>query len=207
MTGVQTCALPIFGSGGSTTVNGAVLGTTSMTTSWARYTATITLPSISGKTIGTSSYLQIYFAPVSALANGYTLDIWGVQLEAGSTATPFTTATGTKQGELAACQRYYWRQTGTSYSNVGAGYANSTTIARIPVYVPSTLRTNPTSIGVSGLQVYYSSGTQNITSASLLDANTKIPWVEFTVASGLTAGNSVQVANNGSSSKIGRAHV
>ena len=78
----------------------------SLTTSWARYSATITVPSIAGKTINANNYLAVYLSEVS-LNTVQTVDIWGVQLEAGSVATPFTTATGTIQGELAACQRYY----------------------------------------------------------------------------------------------------
>jgi hypothetical protein len=94
-----------FGSGGSANVNSSPSSQTA-TTSWVRYSFTLAVPSISGKTIGTSSYLQVY------LFNGYytnnqTIDIWGVQVEAGSVATAFQTATGTIQGELAACQRYY----------------------------------------------------------------------------------------------------
>jgi hypothetical protein len=93
-----------FGSGGSATVF-PVGGTATLTTSWARYSATITVPPINGKTIGTGSFLAVTIdCPQNAIS---TTDIWGVQVEAGSVATPFTTATGTLSGELAACQRYY----------------------------------------------------------------------------------------------------
>lgn len=107
----------IFGSGGSSAVTAAVTGTATLSTSWARYSITGTVPSLSGKTIGTSSELSAIFwvsagATYAARASSIgiqnnTFDIWGVQLEAGSVATPFTTATGTIQGELAACQRYF----------------------------------------------------------------------------------------------------
>jgi hypothetical protein len=93
-----------FGSGGSTEVTTS-LTSQSATTSWARYSVSVALPSISGKTVGTSSYLQLTVGfPVNVTE---TIDLWGFQLEAGSSATAFQTATGTIQGELAACQRYY----------------------------------------------------------------------------------------------------
>ncbi len=107
-----------FGSGGSGTVY--VYGTApTISTSWARYSMTVSVPSISGKTIGTSNYLQLNVEPSNAYNTnlGYqngTFDIWGVQMEAGSTATAFQTATGTIQGELAACQRYYQKSYDTN---------------------------------------------------------------------------------------------
>ena len=93
-----------FGSGGSSGVYVAT-PTINYTTSWQRFTFNFSVPSISGKTIGSNNSLYVVIRQASA--SGSTLDIWGVQLEAGSVATPFTTATGTLSGELAACQRYY----------------------------------------------------------------------------------------------------
>ena len=92
-----------FGTGGSANVNTSVLTSQALTTGWVRYLATFTAPSVSGKTIGANSRCDLSFLhPV----NNY-LEIWGVQLEAGSVATPFTTASGSIGGELALCQRYY----------------------------------------------------------------------------------------------------
>ena len=95
-----------FGSGGSATV-ATVNSSTSLTTSWQRFTVTVALPSIAGKTIGTNSFLAINYEFGSAMGASITVDIWGVQIEDSSVASPFQTSTGTKQGELAACQRYY----------------------------------------------------------------------------------------------------
>ena len=94
-----------FGTGGSTAVD---FGSTnhSITTSWVRYSATTTVPSISGKTIGTNSSLRLIFFGSGVINTN--IDIWGVQLEYGSKATPFQTASGgSPQAELAMCQRYY----------------------------------------------------------------------------------------------------
>lgn len=92
-----------FGTGGSTDVY--VETTQAITTSWARYTATVNIPSISSKTIGTNSSLQVRI--LSTTGGTFTLDVWGVQLEVGTVATPFRRNANSIQGELAACQRYY----------------------------------------------------------------------------------------------------
>ena len=140
-----------FGSGGSTTVSTGNTAIT-ITTSWARYTQTFNLPSISGKTIGTSSFLQLFLGLATNTVQ--TVDLFGVQLEAGSTATPFTTATGTLSGELAACQRYYvrWNDANTSYGAIswamGRGTANAQTLIPLPVK----MRTEPTP-GYSALEL------------------------------------------------------
>jgi hypothetical protein len=94
-----------YGSGGSTETYNGTSYSYSLTTSWQRFSTTFTMPSVSSKTIGAGSNLRLEFVlPVNVTS---TVDIWGVQLEAGSNATAFQTATGTVQGELAACQRYY----------------------------------------------------------------------------------------------------
>jgi len=93
-----------FGSGGSSTVYSSTPSIT-YSTSWQRFSYTFDLPSIAGKTIGTGSSLAIGIR--STATTGSVLDVWGVQLEAGSVATPFTTASGSIAGELALCQRYY----------------------------------------------------------------------------------------------------
>jgi hypothetical protein len=114
-----------FGSGGSTTVTQT--STVTLTTSWVRYTKTFTLASLTGKTIGTGSYLQLFFnMPLNTVQ---TIDYWGVQVEAGSTATAFETASGSVGGELALCQRYYEKSyaietapaTTTFDNTIGAG--------------------------------------------------------------------------------------
>jgi hypothetical protein len=90
-----------FGSGGSATVS--VTGKTfSISTSWDRYTYTFVMPSITGKTIGTSSFLSVYL--FSGAVNNY-LDLWGFQVEANYQPTPFEQRPiGV---ELALCHRYF----------------------------------------------------------------------------------------------------
>jgi hypothetical protein len=144
-----------FGSGGSGDYAVFLFQSFTTTSSWQRFTFTGTMASIAGKTIGSTPFF--YFAIRQASASGSTLDIWGVQIEAGSVATPFTTATGTLQGELAACQRYYYRTTlsASAAAIIGFGTAQSTTSALIGVRLPVTMRTNPSSIvESSGLWVY-----------------------------------------------------
>jgi hypothetical protein len=148
-----------FGSGGSSTVSTLAGSVTAITTSWARYSFTVSVPSISGKTLGAGSFLDIRLfvsagsaiTEVSAVGlQDNTFDIWGVQVEAGSVATPFTTATGTIQGELAACQRYYYVLADAASQNFGTCAYYSATDVLGSVFFPVTMRTAPTFSAASG---------------------------------------------------------
>jgi hypothetical protein len=107
-----------FGTGGSPSANVGISGTkVSIGTTFQKVTVTATLPSISGKTLGSdnNSYLQLLiWFDAGSTRNGDTdslgqqsgtFDIAQVQIEPGPIATPFERRPiGT---ELALCQRYY----------------------------------------------------------------------------------------------------
>jgi hypothetical protein len=153
----------VFGAGGSTTV--VVPGQKfAITSSWVRYSKTFTIPSISGKTIGAGNNLAVNLWISSGANNdiqtdnlgiqSITVDFWGVQVEAGSVATAFQTATGTIQGELAACQRYYYRQNydaASSYAVFGFGWANTASNGYIHTPFLVKMRTKPSAIDTSSL--------------------------------------------------------
>lgn len=153
-----------FGSGGSVSAT-AKMGEVTLSTSWTRYSITFTMPSISGKTIGAGNYNTIQFW----MSAGTSVDggIWGIgvqnntfqftafQLESGATATPFQTATGTLQGELAACKYYYKRITGGSgtgsFTNFGT--ASSTTQVTTTYADTSPMRVTPTAVEYANVAV------------------------------------------------------
>jgi hypothetical protein len=139
-----------FGSGGSATVDGAWTSYTP-TSSWTRVTATMSVASVSGKTIGTSSFLEL--DTVVGMTATNTMQFWGVQVEAGSIATPFETATGTIQGELAAAQRYYVRYSSDASNplqSYGFGVARATTFALQTLSLPVEMRIAPVAIEYGG---------------------------------------------------------
>jgi len=185
-----------FGSGGSTrTPIAASVKKFTLSTSWTRYSFSFTVPSVSGKTIGTGSMLEffVWYAAGSdynsrtdsiGIQNG-TFDIWGVQVEQGSTATAFQTATGTIQGELAACQRYYYRSAGVGAYTVLSAYGNtvSSTLGNITMPVPVTMRVAPTSVDFANI-ASFDGAVRAISAVTILYANTNTAHLETTVASG-----------------------
>jgi hypothetical protein len=81
-----------------------------------------------------------------------TLDITGVQLEVGSTATSFDYRPyGT---ELALCQRYYWRYVTGNSKNIGVGYYWSSAEVDTSVQFPVTMRATPSLDAASGTDYY-----------------------------------------------------
>lgn len=187
-----------FGSGGSAAVNAAA-GTVTIGTGWTRHTVSVAIPSVSGKTIGTSSFLQIQLL---RYASNATVDIWGIQVEASSTASDFQTATGTIQGELAACQRYYYRPAISTalYSFYGFGMAYSTTAANLASNLPVSMRVVPTVLDSSNLALVLPGvGPTALTSLTIDTSASTNNLVALTanVASGLTANRTYFIGNNG----------
>jgi hypothetical protein len=173
-TGTQTITpryVQDFGSGGSTTVVTNMTAQT-LTTSWQRFTITSTIPSVSGKTIGTSSYLRLDL--LAATSGTLTYQIANLQLEAGSVATAFQTATGTIQGELAACQRYYVRiGDTTTNATLSIGTSNSAgTVSIQSISLPVAMRVPPATLDYANIRLSDGSTGYTITSATLINGTT-----------------------------------
>jgi hypothetical protein len=136
-----------------------------LTTSWQRFQFTASIGSTA-----TEIAIALGYTPTGTAGAADYADITGIQLEVGSVATTFKRsngAGGTIQGELAACQRYYYVYVdGTSSQSFGtAGYYSSTDILTTVSY-PVTMRTAPTFSVVSGgnyYEVVRNSGSNTLT--------------------------------------------
>jgi hypothetical protein len=214
-----------FGSGGSPsgTVNGIIASPAKqeISTSWTRYSFTIAVPSISGKTVGTDASFLLLGIFVSAGSNfnartgslgiqSNTFNIWGVQVEAGSVATPFQTATGTIQGELAACQRYYYRTTPGSDTTFALGMAYNATTSLIYLTFPVSMRIRPTAIEQTGTAANYktlrssAAAFDNLTGVPTFDGATSSNMGVFsTISANLFAGQAVYLFSNNAGAYLG----
>jgi hypothetical protein len=172
-----------FGSGGSSAV-AASIGTVNLTTAWQRFIFTVAIPSISGKTVGSGNALQIRLIGTTAAVD---YDFANSQIEEGSVATAFQTATKTIQGELAACQRYYQRITATGvYGPMAHGGANATTSAVLLYTAPVVFRTTPATIESANLEAAEWNGTGRAFTALAILSNTSNPQVVALIATGGT---------------------
>ena len=186
-----------FGSGGSSTVSTAGSNQT-LTTSWVRYSVTVNLPSISGKTLAAGNHLNSSLAYASGTLNSATIDTWGWQVEASNTATAFQTATGTLQGELDACMRYYWRSSGNAANSpYGQGIAAAAGDCQGIFQYPVRMRVAPTSVDFSTLGLSDSvNAPVAVTALTLSNAGTFATLLNVSTAGGLTQYRYYQIINN-----------
>jgi len=200
---ITTVGYQNFGTGGSpsSSVLAWSSGNLAVTTSWQRFSYSFTMPSVSGKTFGTAGndYIELYInMPTNQTS---TTGIWGVQLEAGSVATAFQTATGTLQGELAACQRYFWRSS-ASQDVLGSGVAASTTLAYTFVQLPVQMRSTTTFAASSGGSYFtLYAGTVNPgvnTISTVYNATSRGALVSWATTGLVTGSAVVAVATNAS---------
>lgn len=142
-------SLDQWGGTGGTSVLGTGQAVT-LSTTWARYSLTFTLGSMTGLTIGTSGddYTSCIFwlssgSNYSTRSGGIsvqsgTFQLWGIQLEIGSSTTQLEKLPW--QTEVARCQRFYRTGAGTVYFNAQVAGDWTTT----SVYFETTMRTTPT---------------------------------------------------------------
>jgi len=189
-----------FGSGGSPSAQvNTYAGQVTLSTSWARYSVTVSNPNINGKTIGTTANtsalaLLLWISAGSNFSSrtgslgiqNTTIDFWGVQVERGSVATPFEQRT--IGAELALCQRYYEKSyvlatapgsSGFTGSALMQGTTDSGSLAQQVVtfnvpkrYVSYTITTYNAS-GTSGNWEYYRNGASSSTATPTLDSFTE----------------------------------
>jgi hypothetical protein len=177
-----------FGTGGaspSPTINGLGVTTVTLGTSWAPFAATVTLPSIGGKTLGTTGNdaLQVSFwtsagADFNSRTNSLGLqtievDLWGIHIRPGVWSAQDALLYKQKDivSETAKCYRYYYRVTASGTQQVlAAGYNTSTTVGRYIMHFPVPMRIAPTALEQTGTAANY-----GVFNAATLTVCTSVP--------------------------------
>jgi len=188
---------------GATPTDIVPAGSFTLTTSWQRFTLTGVVPSNAQ-----SLSMYVFELPTGTAGADDWFEITGIQLEAGLVATPFKRNANSLQGELAACQRYFYRlcaanepSSGTT-SPVAIGQAYATTNAIYPIRLPVEMRVVPGL--VPSAAGHFTTSTANygdaiLTAVSLSGQSTrKSLRLDATVSSGLVAGHAtILQTNNG----------
>jgi hypothetical protein len=181
---------------GSTAI--ASSSTNVLTSSWQRFTITGTAP-----TNMTEMFASFTYAGTGTAGAADYFEVTGVQIDLNSVALPFQTASGGSiQGELAMCQRYYWRSTaGSTIQSFATGMAVSSTAGYLNIANPVSMRVAPTSIDFSTLGVMNAAaGITAITGLTLNYPGSLSSMCVFSGATGLVAGNGTILLANSSSS-------
>jgi hypothetical protein len=176
-------ATQVFGSGGSPSAAVRVLATgnaVTLSTAWARYSSTFAIPSVSGKTLGTSggdcTQLELWYssgATLNAAAGNIgvqsgTIQLWGVQLEIGSVATPLEKPD--PRYDVSNCQRFY-----QAYAQLlVSGYNAASGVVYNELILNTQMRAAPTVAFASQTFSNASVGSLNASAANHLELKTTI---------------------------------
>ena len=174
-----------------------------LTTTWQRFQITGTVA-----TTATEVAFQSYYVPTGTAGVNDYFEITGIQLELGSTASTFSRTGGSIQGELAACQRYYYRVTAVASGRRWANGFNSSTGGSVFLLnYPVTMRTQPTALEQSGTAgdytIAYESSVATATSVPAFSSATEYAAIFTISATGLTSGQAVMIRTANASAYLG----
>ncbi len=127
--------------------------------------------------------------------NGATFYITGVQLEAGTVASPFERRDYGR--ELMMCQRYFQTLGGTSpFEFMGSGQCASATEARIVSFMPTNMRSAPTLSSIGSFTVNVGLSNYAVTALALNQPGLRTVGFIANTASGLTTNAGVNLSTN-----------
>ena len=149
-----------------------------------------------------SSVLSVTSSTSIVGTNGATFYITGVQLEVGSTATPFERRMYGQ--ELALCQRYlyHWDSSSNVYARVQTGVIFAANSVQVQINLPVVMRSAPTLESYSTASTFriVSNGSVfNASSITTTESNNIVLGLNFGFTGG-TGGNCAWVSANNSSS-------
>jgi hypothetical protein len=139
---------------------------------------------------------------VEFTASGSTKTLSKVKLEAGSSATAFSYAGETIEGEIANCQRYYNRissSEGSAYNGYGIGMIYSTNEPTFVQVHSVKMRTTPSLVASStagDFQFLIGSGVSTPSGVPTIQSGNQSQSVFSLAGSSLTAGQAVLLRNN-----------
>jgi hypothetical protein len=144
-----------------------------------------------------ANYLSATGATSVVGTSGATFYITGVQLEVGSSATPFERRLYNQ--ELANCQRYAIRfNNGSNYYTPYGFVTNTTSTGGLMVVTfPTTMRTTPSLTTTGPNRIISGSANSSVTSITLGDGGPTAVYCDY-VSTGLTIGQSGFIGANGS---------
>jgi hypothetical protein len=188
-----------FGTGGSPSAEVPGTGqTVTLTSSWAPFALTFSIPSITGKTLGTNGndYLQLDFwisagSDFNARTNSLGLqtigvDLWGIHIKVGTHTTSAVDLYRQPElgPELARCQRYYQRRdyTNTTYQSISIARSYGNNAGTVYFHHPVEFRANPAFSSSSAGSFRLNNGANDATVSSVASSeNTKsLSVVDFT---------------------------
>lgn len=181
----------------STSVAGSAISTGTSSSSWTKLTITCVVPND-----GTAAGLRLRIGESVVGPSGAYWEMAQCQLEVGSAATPFSRAGGTIGGELALCQRYYFRTGGSSayerLSTLATGASSTSLTATLAP--PVSMRVAPTAVDYSTITFWDGTGGLGTINALTIATGGK-NMTEFTVtisAGGITTYRPYYILTNGS---------